>query len=374
LQNEFFRLVQEFHKSKNNAQIKKLIETFSTQYCVSKDPHKRKGGLIALASCAIALGSDCNNFINELLTPVLNCLLDPDTRVRYFASESLYNIVKISRQAIIPMFPEIFSALSRLVADPDVAVKNASELLDRLLKDIITENSQIFDLVSFVPLLRERVLTKNSFARQFLISWIAILNAVPEINMLHFLPDILDGIFQMLEDQMFEIQRMCETLLLQFLKNIKHDPSTVDLPKMTNILILHAQNANNELIQLTAITWLREFLNISGVGMLSYSSGIFSAILPCLSYEADSKKSELHNLRSAFIQDVFFSFRHQRECNDGEPSNAGARFVKSEQKCRCELGPGVSHGSAENVSRPQLSVHEGQRPPLDPPSVLGSSK
>lgn len=113
--------------------------------------------------------------------------------------------------------------------------------------------------------------------------------------MLHYLPEILDGIFQMLEDQMFEIQRMCETLLLQFLKNIKHDPSNVDLPKMTNILILHAQNANNELIQLTAITWLREFLNISGVAMLSYSSGIFSAILPCLSYESDSKKNIKEN-------------------------------------------------------------------------------
>lgn len=96
----------------------------------------------------------------------------------------------------------------------------------------------------------------------------------------------------MLEDQMFEIQRMCETLLLQFLKNIKHDPSSVDLPKMTNILILHAQNANNELIQLTAIMWLREFLNISGSGMLNFSSGIFTAILPCLAYEGDAKKSK----------------------------------------------------------------------------------
>lgn len=86
---------------------------------------------------------------------------------------------------------------------------------------------------------------------------------------------------------------MCETLLLQFLKNIKHDSSSVDLSKMTNILIVHAQNGNNELIQSTAITWLREFLNISGVGMLHYSSGIFTAVLPCLAYEAESKKSEL---------------------------------------------------------------------------------
>lgn len=127
--------------------------------------------------------------------------------------------------------------------------------------------------------------------------------------MLHFLPEILDGTFQMLEDQMFEIQRMCETLLLQFLKNIKHDPTSVDLPKMTNILILHAQNANNELIQHTAITWLREFLNISGVGMLSYSSGIFSAVLPCLAYEADSKKSNFtisYSHMTLFRTNLFF--------------------------------------------------------------------
>lgn len=163
----------EYNKNKNTAQIKRLIEIFE-QFCISKDPNKKKGGLIAFASCAIGLGADCEPFINDLLSPVLNCLLDPDTRVRYFASESLYNIVKVARQNIIPQFPSIFSALSRLVADNDTSVKNASELLDRLLKDIITENSQIFDLQSFIPLLKERVYTKNSFARQFLISWIAV--------------------------------------------------------------------------------------------------------------------------------------------------------------------------------------------------------
>lgn len=65
---------------------------------------------------------------------MLNCLQDADLRVRYFASESLYNVVKVARGGIIPLFPEIFSALSRLAPDPDQTVKNGSELLDRLLK------------------------------------------------------------------------------------------------------------------------------------------------------------------------------------------------------------------------------------------------
>lgn len=136
--------------------------------------------------------------------------------------------------------------------------------------------------------------------------------------MLQYLPDILDGIFQMLEDLTFEIQRMCETLLSQFLKNIKHDPSSLDLPKMTNILIFHAQNANNELIQLTAITWLREFLSISGVGMLSYSSGIFTAILPCLAYEAESKKSKLRKIYGSRFLTIYLFFRHKGKCNLGQ--------------------------------------------------------
>jgi vacuole morphology and inheritance protein 14 len=83
-----FRMVQDFNKNKNYVPIRNLIETFATQFCVSKDPNKRKGGLIALAACCIALGpADSSQFVSELLPPVLNCLIDPDTRVRYFASE-----------------------------------------------------------------------------------------------------------------------------------------------------------------------------------------------------------------------------------------------------------------------------------------------
>lgn len=61
---------------------------------------------------------------------------------------------------------------------------------------------------AFIPLLKERVYVKNSFARQYVISWISILNAVPEINMVIYLTDILDGLFTMLEDKTQEIQRM----------------------------------------------------------------------------------------------------------------------------------------------------------------------
>lgn len=242
-------MVNEFNKAKNTNQIRKLLNLLGNDFAISRDSNKRKGGLIGLAAVSIGLGKvsssqrsnemenakhqlylqDSEKYINDLVRPILNCLADPELKVRYFASESLYNVVKVARGAIVPLFPDIFSALSRLVTDPDQSVKNGSELLDRLLKvsvsdfvvnihflndffplkqDIVTESSQTFDLDSFIPLIRERVYPNNSFSRQFVISWVSVLNAVPEINMVVYLPEILDGLFQMLEDNMVEIHRM----------------------------------------------------------------------------------------------------------------------------------------------------------------------
>lgn len=65
-----------------------------------------------------------------------------------------------------------------------------------------------FDLVGFIPLLRERIYSKNPFARQFIISWISVLDAVPDIDMIIFLPEFLDGLFAMLSDSSTEIKKM----------------------------------------------------------------------------------------------------------------------------------------------------------------------
>lgn len=127
-------MVAEFVAIKNYGQIRKLLGVLKNSFALSSDSNKRKGGLIGLAATSIALGKESEKFIDELVNPVLNCLYDSELRVRYFASESLYNVVKVARGAILPLFPDIFSALSHLVNDPDQSVKNGSELLDRLLK------------------------------------------------------------------------------------------------------------------------------------------------------------------------------------------------------------------------------------------------
>jgi vacuole morphology and inheritance protein 14 len=72
--------------------------------------------------------------MDDMLRPIIVCLNDNDSRVRYSACEALYNVVKIMRGNVLPHFNELFSILSRLIADPDQHVKNACELVDRLLK------------------------------------------------------------------------------------------------------------------------------------------------------------------------------------------------------------------------------------------------
>lgn len=74
-------------------------------------------------------------------------------------------------------------------------------------QDIVTENPS-FDLDIFMPLLRERILTKSGFARQFVISWISVLDAVPNIDLILHLPEILDGLFKMLEDNTADIKKL----------------------------------------------------------------------------------------------------------------------------------------------------------------------
>ena len=52
--------------------------------------------------------------MNELVRPVLACFHDQDSRVRYYACESLYNIVKVARGAVLPFFNDIFDGLSKV--------------------------------------------------------------------------------------------------------------------------------------------------------------------------------------------------------------------------------------------------------------------
>lgn len=76
----------------------------------------------------------CTVYLSELLHPIVACVSEGESRVRYLAAEALFNVLKIARGATLAHFPLLFDALARLAADPEPQVRQGAELLDRLVK------------------------------------------------------------------------------------------------------------------------------------------------------------------------------------------------------------------------------------------------
>ncbi|KAI3717492.1 hypothetical protein L1987_69141 [Smallanthus sonchifolius] len=217
--------------------------------------------------------------LEQILPPVINSFSDQDSRVRNYACEALYNIAKVVRGEFIFQFNNIFDALCKLSANSDPNVQSAAHLLDRLVKDIVTESDQ-FSIEEFIPLLRERMNVLNPYVRQFLVGWITVLDSVPDIDMLGFLPDFLDGLFNMLSDSSLEIRQQADSALSEFLQEIKNSPA-VDYGRMAEILVQRA-SSSDEFTRWTAITWINEFVKLGGDQLVPYYSDILGAILPCI--------------------------------------------------------------------------------------------
>ncbi|KAK4754500.1 hypothetical protein SAY87_002604 [Trapa incisa] len=273
-------IVRQLASAGDHDKITAVINLLTTEFTMSPQANHRKGGLIGLAAATVGLSNDAAQHLEQIVPPVLNSFSDQDSRVRYYACEALYNIAKVVRGDFIIFFNQIFDALCKLSADSDVNVQSAAHLLDRLVKDIVTESDQ-FSIEEFIPLLRERMNVLNPFVRQFLVGWITVLDSVPDIDMLGFLPDFLDGLFNMLSDSSHEIRQQADSALSEFLQEIKNSPS-VDYRRMAEILVQRADSPD-EFTRLTAITWMNEFVKLGGDQLVCYYADILGAILPCIS-------------------------------------------------------------------------------------------
>jgi vacuole morphology and inheritance protein 14 len=132
-------LIKSFHDHGQSERIVAVINLLSQDFTRSRNVHHRKGGLIGLAACAIGLTNDIDKYLHILIPPVIECFDDSESRVCYYACESLYNISKVARTSILRYFNPIFDGLIKLFSAVDVGIKNGANLLDRLIKDIVTE-------------------------------------------------------------------------------------------------------------------------------------------------------------------------------------------------------------------------------------------
>ncbi|KAL8258228.1 hypothetical protein R6Q59_030269 [Mikania micrantha] len=272
-------IVKQLTGAGDHDKITAVINLLTHEFTYSSQPNHRKGGLIGLAAATVGLSSEAAQHLEQIVPPVIKSLSDQDSRVRYYACEALYNIAKVVRGDFIVFFNQIFDALCKLSADLDPNVQRAAHLLDRLVKDIVTESDQ-FSIEEFIPLLRERMNVLNPYVRQFLVGWITVLDSVPDIDMLGFLPDFLDGLFNMLSDSSHEIRQQADSALSEFLQEIKNSPS-VDYGRMAEILVQRA-SSSDEFTRWTAITWMNEFVKLGGNQLVPYYADILGAILPCI--------------------------------------------------------------------------------------------
>ncbi|KAK3834966.1 MAG: vacuolar protein 14 C-terminal Fig4p binding-domain-containing protein [Linnemannia gamsii] len=373
---EVERVIREYVIANDAAKIKLTIQALVSDFVYSVSPNARNGGLIGLAATSISLGSSVSSYLESIVPPVLMCFADQDSRVRYYACESMYNIAKVARGSILRYFNELFDAMSKLYADSELSVKNGAELLDRLVKDIVHEQSTAysgpinhiddqdpqqlalalprisqFSLPRFIPLLAERVYSKNSWTRNYLVTWIAVLDSIPDLELVSYLPDFLDGLLYFLSDSNPDVRKLTQTLLDDFLTEIRDvaelqqqqqreslqarlrqlqlaesqqrsgqrdsfDGSVasggrdldmleressgqgkgswvpgqgvnINYAKIVKILKPHLTSSDED-IQETALRWINEFMSLAKDVMIQFTPSLIPAVLPCLAHSVES--------------------------------------------------------------------------------------
>ncbi|PFH55327.1 hypothetical protein XA68_18572 [Ophiocordyceps unilateralis] len=251
---ELEKIIRDLVVARDLQRVCDILEQLVNDYAYAvHQAHARNGGLIGLAAAAIALGAvpqELPRYLSKIVPPVLACFTDHDARVRYYACEAMYNIAKVAKGEILVYFNNIFDQLCRLGADSELSVKNGAELLDRLIKDIVSESAAsyvsvlefsaelsagdkpgsddepakpptAFSLSRFIPLLKDRIWVINPFTRQFLVGWITLLDSIPDLELVSYLPDFLGGLLRFLSDQHTDVRTATHACLDKFLNEIK---------------------------------------------------------------------------------------------------------------------------------------------------------
>jgi len=248
----------------SGGQVQKVLDCLRRDYLELPHPSHKKGGLIGLASVAIGLENEIGQFLSQLVLPVLELFKDEDARVRYYACESLYNISKVAGEAVLTHFHEIFDGLCKLYADVDNEVKSGVQVLDRLMKDIVTQGATKFQVEKFVPLLASRMQYKNPFIRQLVLAWITLLLKKPEVDMVLYLPQYLEGLFNMFGDHIRDIRHNADACLNELLKGVVSSPpqKALQIVSDTTGIVVRCCFATDACSRLTALCWLHEFVSL----------------------------------------------------------------------------------------------------------------
>ena len=108
---------------------------------------------------------------------------------------------------------------------------------EQIHEDGIEEDKRAFSLARFIPLLSERVYVISPYTRMHLVSWLMVLDSVPDLELVAWLPEFLDGLLcvkslpmhsmadvcrKYLADQNIDVRLATENVLAEFLREVKY--------------------------------------------------------------------------------------------------------------------------------------------------------
>ncbi len=188
--------------------------------------------MVAMAACAIGLKKahdmpglkdKTNECTDLILASVVHACQDHSQRVRYYATESLFNVIKVLPTLAVDHFFILFEILRSLWADVDVDVRSGAELLDKKLQGIIITaiNSGQFDADSCVPLFARFLHMRNKPTKRLVLIWLqAFAEKLIGAPLLEFLHLFLYDVFAMLADPNANIRQLALLFLNSMLPKL----------------------------------------------------------------------------------------------------------------------------------------------------------
>jgi vacuole morphology and inheritance protein 14 len=151
-----------------------------------------------------------------------------------------------------------------------------------------------FNLPRFIPLLAERIKTLNPFTRMFLVQWIITLDSVPDLELIAYLPDFLDGLFQYLSDPNIDVRVASLNVLAEFLKEI-HD--VVEVQREKGVLNIRGKKVDGLGVSFDVVSHVSSSsstIPIPGSDAQNESSSSSSSSIPSSSSSSSTHELSLH--------------------------------------------------------------------------------
>jgi len=268
---EIEKVVRTLVVQEDYPRVRAILLLLSDDYVRSTNEDARKGGAVALAACAIGLKKanegrrdvmECRDLI---LASVVHACQDHSQRVRYYATESLFNVTKVIPSLAVQHFFILFEILRSLYADVDLDVRSGAELLDKKLKEVIVGaiNSGSFSADACVPVFARFVYMRNKATKQLTLTWLQEFSekliGAPILEFLHL---FLGGIFAMVADPNATVRQLASDFLQSVLpkllvnnEDFEDAQQKVDFDKILQALVLTMEHPD-PFVRKVAMYWM----------------------------------------------------------------------------------------------------------------------